>query len=197
LIKTLRNQIQSLNGICFVCRKKVTPTVAELLKQQGDTSLSQTNGITADLDLISPSSNDDSSQDAQNYDERIDAVIDSVIAMGDSDRNIESMIDNPLGFNKDDSNSKDYKVIDEASAPKLPQNMPKDLEETIKKLKKVIKSTYMYVTFSLSKKNSTLNSTFMFMVQRNYKKSWEYFYYLHCRQLKLHKMGNANSLQRK
>lgn len=110
--------------------------MADILKQQSDTSASQTNGTTHDLDLISPSSNDDSSQDAQTYDERIDAVIDSVIAMADSDKNIESMIDNPMGF-KDDSNSKEEKVMDEASAPKLPLNMPKDLEETIQKLKKV------------------------------------------------------------
>ncbi|XP_011429640.3 ubinuclein-1 isoform X2 [Magallana gigas] len=121
-------------------KKKISPPVADVIKQQSNTSMSQTNGNTHDLDLISPSSNDDSSQDAQTYDERIDAVIDSVIAMADSDKNIESMIDNPLGF-KDDSNSKEGKVMDEASAPKLPQNMPKDLEETILKLKKAAKTS--------------------------------------------------------
>ncbi|XP_052720367.1 ubinuclein-1-like isoform X2 [Crassostrea angulata] len=121
-------------------KKKISPPVADVTKQQSNTSLSQTNGNTHDLDLISPSSNDDSSQDAQTYDERIDAVIDSVIAMADSDKNIESMIDNPLGF-KDDSNSKEGKVMDEASAPKLPENMPKDLEETIQKLKKAAKTS--------------------------------------------------------
>lgn len=121
-------------------KKKITPPVADIIKQQSNTSMSQTNGNTHDLDLISPSSNDDSSQDAQTYDERIDAVIDSVIAMADSDKNIESMIDNPLGF-KDDSNSKEGKVMDEASAPKLPQNIPKDLEETIQKLKKAAKTS--------------------------------------------------------
>nr|XP_011429640.2 ubinuclein-1 isoform X2 [Crassostrea gigas] len=121
-------------------KKKISPPVADVIKQQSNTSLSQTNGNTHDLDLISPSSNDDSSQDAQTYDERIDAVIDSVIAMADSDKNIESMIDNPLGF-KDDSNSKEGKVMDEASAPKLPQNMPRDLEETILKLKKAAKTS--------------------------------------------------------
>ncbi|XP_062566626.1 ubinuclein-1-like isoform X2 [Saccostrea cucullata] len=118
--------------------KKKKATVAELLKQQGDTSVSQTNGTSLDLDLISPSSNDDSSQDAQSYDERIGAVIDSVIAMAGSDKNIESMIDNPF---KEDSNSKDEKVIDEATAPKLPLDMPKDLEETIQKLKQAAKTS--------------------------------------------------------
>ncbi|XP_061185351.1 ubinuclein-1-like isoform X1 [Saccostrea echinata] len=118
--------------------KKKKATVAELLKQQGDMSVSQTNGTSLDLDLISPSSNDDSSQDAQSYDERIGAVIDSVIAMAASDKNIESMIDNPF---KDDSNSKDEKVIDEATAPKLPLDMPKELEETIQKLKQAAKTS--------------------------------------------------------
>lgn len=131
-----------VNNTDFCFRKKISPPVADVIKQQSNTSLSQTNGNTHDLDLISPSSNDDSSQDAQTYDERIDAVIDSVIAMADSDKNIESMIDNPLGF-KDDSNSKEGKVMDEASAPKLPQNMPKDLEETIQKLKKVTRFRHL------------------------------------------------------
>ncbi|KAK3100720.1 hypothetical protein FSP39_024244 [Pinctada imbricata] len=130
-------------------KKKTSPTVSELLKQQSQSTsapVSHTNGSLMDMDVGSPSTNDSgSSQDAKAFDDRIDSIIDSVIAMNKGDqKNLDSIIlDSSIGLDKEDSNGKDdiMKSIDPANIPSLPSNMSKELESTIIFLKEKAKNS--------------------------------------------------------
>lgn len=105
----------------MTCRKKMSPTVAELLKQQTESTSntpSLTNGVTnTDTETHSP----------------------SMIDGNDSSSDV-------VMTNKEDSNSRDMeedkKTIDPAAVPKLPSGLTPELEQNIEKLKDEVRFSF-------------------------------------------------------
>ena len=120
-------------------RKKLSPTVAELLKQQTESTAGtpNVNGISApDINSQSSQEVNDSSQD-----EAIDSAIDSVMAMSRNNK-LDDVFDSVIGMNDSDSKDMDDEKKTE-SVPKLPDGLSADFVQILDKLKQV------HITFTV------------------------------------------------
>jgi hypothetical protein len=123
----------------FYFRKKLSPTVAELLKQQTESTAGtpNVNGIsTPDVNSQSSQEVNDSSQD-----EAMDSAIDSVMAMSRNNK-LDDVFDSVIGMNDSDSKDMDDEKKTE-SVPKLPDGLSTDFVQIIDKLKQV------HITFTV------------------------------------------------
>ncbi|XP_063414438.1 ubinuclein-1-like isoform X1 [Mytilus trossulus] len=117
-------------------KKKMSPTVAELLKQQTESTAGGESNMNGRL---TPNVNSQSSQEGSSQDEGIDSVIDSVIAMSKGDK-LDAVFDSVIGMT--DSNSKDGNEEKKPeSAPKLPDGLKPEFLQIIDKLKETAKSS--------------------------------------------------------
>lgn len=112
----------------------MSPTVAELLKQQTESTAGPESNMNG---RITPNVNSQSSQEGSSQDEGIDSVIDSVIAMSKGDK-LDAVFDSVIGMT--DSNSKDGNEEKKPeSAPKLPDGLKPEFLQIIDKLKETAK----------------------------------------------------------